>query len=90
MIDPIGGINDFIGNIGNKETDLTSRPARTTAFELDTFSEDRYGRNPSECFRLRSGKFKARPNRPRVGDDGGRATQVYLAQQYVRLCHRTR
>ena len=37
---PIGDIHVFIGNIGDEEADLTSRPARTT-FELDTFAEDR-------------------------------------------------
>jgi hypothetical protein len=50
---PIGGIHVFIGDIGNEETDLTSRPAWTMAFELDTFVEDTYGQeSPRDVYAL--------------------------------------
>ena len=39
---PFGDIHVFIGKIGDQTAEMTTSPART-AFELDTFAEDRSG-----------------------------------------------
>ena len=46
---PIGGIHIFIGETGDHDAVTMPRPTRT-AFELDTFTEDRSGQESSQEF----------------------------------------
>ena len=62
---PVGDIHIFIGKIGDRPVEMTTSPA-LTAFELDTFAEDRSGLElPMEISAL--DLEKSRPTQTAVG-----------------------